>query len=51
MSLEEIKSDGFRPQQGLTIMNTQEGNTVRVSKNKYSFRPQQGLTIMNTSKV
>ena len=39
-------ANGFRPQQGLTIMN--ESIIVLVKKSRlFSFRPQQGLTIMN----
>ena len=38
-------SEGFRPQQGLTIMNWKWKNARRNWRN--SFRPQQGLTIMN----
>ena len=38
--------NGFRPQQGLTIMNFLE---IRLSSHLMNlcFRPQQGLTIMN----
>ena len=34
---------GFRPQQGLTIMNDRGDYMKKI----HSFRPQQGLTIMN----
>ena len=44
--LELLSMSGFRPQQGLTIMNNQEFEVKEV-KGKNSFRPQQGLTIMN----
>ena len=37
---------GFRPQQGLTIMNWSDFLRTDVHKIS-SFRPQQGLTIMN----
>ena len=36
---------GFRPQQGLTIMNVNNPNLT--DEQLDSFRPQQGLTIMN----
>ena len=40
---------GFRPQQGLSIMNmTQKNSTARLLR---SFRPQQGLSIMNKHKM
>ena len=41
-----MKSTGFRPQQGLTIMNSNYEKALNLL-NKGSFRPQQGLTIMN----
>ena len=37
---------GFRPQQGLTIMNP-SANASPKSDKLHCFRPQQGLTIMN----
>ena len=37
---------GFRPQQGLPIMNVYK-ERERGHKNENSFRPQQGLPIMN----
>ena len=37
---------GFRPQQGLTIINNKMSKLKEFVENK-SFRPQQGLTIMN----
>ena len=39
------QKDGFRPQQGLTIMNQYQMTTDYVDET--CFRPQQGLTIMN----
>ena len=44
--LENINT-GFRPQQGLTIMNGFNITFFKIPKNKNGFRPQQGLTIMN----
>ena len=40
---------GFRPQQGLTIMNGLKDGLKKNKKDK-RFRPQQGLTIMNKRK-
>ena len=37
----------FRPQQGLTIMNS---STEMIERFLFCFRPQQGLTIMNSYK-
>ena len=39
---------GFRPQQGLTIMNSSDKFVHPYIARKISFRPQQGLTIMNS---
>ena len=39
--------NGFRPQQGLTIMNQPLKHWRTAWKRRLSFRPQQGLTIMN----
>ena len=41
----EILNKGFRPQQGLLIMN-QKKDTKEMTTKK-GFRPQQGLLIMN----
>ena len=49
MDLLVTANKGFRPQQGLTIMNENEIRS-KIIKQKFSFRPQQGLTIMNESK-
>ena len=38
-------TDGFRPQQGLPIMNY--AYLMNTKENEISFRPQQGLPIMN----
>ena len=38
--------NSFRPQQGLTIMNTNDIQRM-ATEEAISFRPQQGLTIMN----
>ena len=40
------KIAGFRPQQGLTIMNY-HGRILSLMVANMGFRPQQGLTIMN----
>ena len=40
--------NGFRPQQGLTIMNLRD--LINSGRAVLSFRPQQGLTIMNMAK-
>ena len=40
---------GFRPQQGLTIMNMILHHMITMC-NTQSFRPQQGLTIMNVKR-
>ena len=44
-----IESYGFRPQQGLTIMNC--NRKLQQQLQWRCFRPQQGLTIMNPSLV
>ena len=44
--IKAVKENGFRPQQGLTIMNSYMINYT-LSWKRHSFRPQQGLTIMN----
>ena len=39
--------NGFRPQQGLLIMNSKRIYIVLENEGSWSFRPQQGLLIMN----
>ena len=49
MSIAEIKEDvGFRPQQGLPIMNFNPNFEIIDFDEIKSFRPQQGLPIMNS---
>ena len=42
-----LRSLGFRPQQGLTIMNHHFSLNIDTDNDHKGFRPQQGLTIMN----
>ena len=46
---DELKA-GFRPQQGLLIMNCFQSEIFESEYNDYGFRPQQGLLIMNLNR-